>query len=282
MNTYSSDERQRLHAVLYDILAEIQRVCSALDIPFFLIGGSAIGAHYWQGIIPWDDDIDVGMTRAHYERFLREAPAVLSPDFFLQTPETEPQSPFYFAKLRRNQSVFLEHYFRRQHIHHGIYIDIFPFDRVPDSPFLQRLHRGCCNFLNTCFMGKTVWQWRWMQRCDVDVPRRRAFLPTFATWLVCRSCSRRLLSRWLHRVLGAFNGLSSARYYNMVLMPRDHIAADSLAHPQQMAFGPLRVSVPSDLETYLRHHYPQLRKELPEEEQENHRPAQLEFPPDAR
>ena len=63
----------------------------------------------------------------------------------------------------------------------------------------------------------------------------------------------------------------------MVLMPRDHIAVESIEHPDLVPFGPLQVYAPSNLETYLRHHYPRLRRHIPKEEQINHRPEYLEF-----
>ena len=63
---YKAEDLKRLHEELYRILAEIIRVCEVLDIPYFIQGGTAIGALYNQGIVPWDDDIDIGMTRADY------------------------------------------------------------------------------------------------------------------------------------------------------------------------------------------------------------------------
>lgn len=74
---YTSEELKRLHEELYGILAEIIRVCTQLDIPYFIQGGTAIGAFFEQSILPWDDDIDIGMTRENYWRFLSEAPQVL-------------------------------------------------------------------------------------------------------------------------------------------------------------------------------------------------------------
>lgn len=72
---YTPDELRRLHAELYDILGETVRVCRENGIPYFLVGGTAIGALYDNAILPWDDDVDIGMTRDAYERFLRIAPA---------------------------------------------------------------------------------------------------------------------------------------------------------------------------------------------------------------
>ena len=69
-NKYKNDELAMLHKTLHEILAEVIRICNKHDIPYFMIGGSAIGAFFYNDIIPFDDDIDIGMTRENYERFL--------------------------------------------------------------------------------------------------------------------------------------------------------------------------------------------------------------------
>ncbi len=274
---YKEGELEQLHSVLYELLAEIIRVCDALKIPYFIQGGTAIGAFFEQSILPWDDDIDIGLTRENYNRFLREAPALLQPQYFLQSPDTEPNTPFYFAKLRKRGTLFVEGYFRQQKMHHGIYIDIFPFDRVPDNERLQKIHRSYCNAINAAFMGKSVWQWKWIRRPTVPNPRPRAFLPCLITWIVDVIFPKSWIYRHLAWAQGLFNGCKSTTYYNMVLMPRDHISVASIENSQQVPFGPLTVTAPSDLETYLRHHYRNLRRHIPKEEQINHRPSFLEF-----
>ena len=275
---YTDDELHRLHETLYEILAEIIRVCDVLRIPYFIQGGTAIGAFFEQAILPWDDDIDIGMTRANYERFLREAPAVMDRErYFLQWLGTDPHTPFYFAKMRRNGTVFLEHNYRHLPIHQGIYIDIFPFDKVPDSPRLQKAQRTLANFFNCCFMGKEVWPWKHCGRCETDHPTDRGFWPCLVQRLVQTPLSKRAVYRLLRWSQSMFNGLKHATFYNMVLMPKDHIAVAAIEHPERRPFGPLTVWAPSDLETYLRRHYRNLRRVIPKEEQQNHRPDQLSF-----
>ncbi len=277
IHSYTESELHRLHDELYDILAEIVRVCQELDIPYFIQGGTAIGAYFDEAILPWDDDIDVGMTREHYERFLREAPALLRPDYFLQWPGSEPETPFYFSKVRKNGTRFVESHFRRMNMHHGIFVDVFPFDRVPDTPWKQRLHRAYCNFVNGCFIGKSVWQWKWIRRCQIDEPRPRSFVACLATWIVDCLVPKRLIYSHLAWAQGLFNNRRDVTFYNMVLMPRDHISVESIEHSQQVKLGPLTVTAPSDLLTYLKHHYPNLRRNIPKEEQINHRPSELGF-----
>src|SRR5574344_472221 len=104
---YTHEDLDRLHKTLFEILGEIIRVCDALNIEYFVQGGSAMGIYFENDIMAWDDDIDIGMTRSNYNRFLREAPALLAPEYFLAWFGSDPHSPFYFAKLRKNCTLFL-------------------------------------------------------------------------------------------------------------------------------------------------------------------------------
>ena len=273
---YKPEELARLHAELLDILAEIVRVCTLCDIPYFIQGGSAIGALYNRGIVPWDDDIDIGMTRQNYERFLREAPEHLRPQYFLEWFGTEPNTPFYFAKVKRNGTLFVEQMFRYMDIHHGIFVDIFPYDRIPDAPVAEWWHRLRSRFWINCFIGKAFWPWRWCGRCEIEKPLPKSFASCLAIRIVCTLMSRERIYDKMCRVLGAYNH-SDCRRVNIVRMPKDQIPRADVENTVPMPFGGLTVAAPRNIEAYLRHHYPNLRQVLPEEEQINHAPYKLSF-----
>ena len=148
---YTPEEIKKLHEYLYAILEEIVRVCEQLEIPYFIIGGSGIGALFEKAILPWDDDVDMGMTRENYNRFLREAPSVLKKGFFLQWTGTEPLYPFYFAKVRMDGTAFVEEYYREVDMHHGIYVDIFPLDKVPDCKPIQICQQKLASMLEETY-----------------------------------------------------------------------------------------------------------------------------------
>ena len=145
---YTAEELDLLHAELYDILGETLRVCQKHDIPYFVIGGTAIGALYDQGILPWDDDIDIGMTRENYNKFLKVAPGELGPSYFLSWIETDPHTPYYYAKVKKNNTLFVEEMFKNIPMHPGIFVDIFPFDRIPDNKLLRQMQSGILGFSN--------------------------------------------------------------------------------------------------------------------------------------
>lgn len=273
---YAKEDLERLHKELYRTLAEIIRVCEVCQIPYFIQGGSAIGALYNKGIVPWDDDIDVGMTRKEYERFLLEAPKHLSSEYFLEWFGSEPNTPFYFAKVKRNNTLFVEEIWRNMKIHHGIFVDIFPYDRIPDNPWLERAHRFAAKFWINCFMGKEIWLWRHCGECEIDKPLPKSWIGCAAIRIVVSLMSRKAIYRKMNKVLGLFNGWDTERV-NIVRMPKDQIARADIENAVEMEFGGMMVKAPRNIETYLRHHYPNLRPVLPEEEQINHAPYRLSF-----
>lgn len=127
------EQLKALHSALLDIMREIDRVCRENNIDYFLDSGSTLGAIRHKGFIPWDDDIDVGMTRDNYDRFLSIAPQKLGNDFFLQTIDTDPHYNKLHAKVRKNNTVFMENGNENKNMHQGVFIDVFPFDRIPVS-----------------------------------------------------------------------------------------------------------------------------------------------------
>ena len=276
--SYQPAELKQLYGVLYEILVEIDRVCRLLDTPFFMIGGSAIGVHFWGEIVPFDDDIDIGMKRDDYERFIKEAPKLLNSSYFLQCFATEPHTPYYFAKVRKNNTLYVEETVKNIPMHQGIFIDVIPFDHIPDSPKAERRQRKLANLIDVCFQAKEVWLWRYFGHCEIEHPLRQTFLNCLVTRLVATFIPKRLIYALLHKILTYYNK-KHVTYYNNVMISADHIPVVDLENLVKRPFGPLQVNVPSNLESYLKYHYPTLKKYMTEEEiaRYSHAPQVLKF-----
>ena len=140
-------ELQALHRVQLEMLLEFDRICRLLTLRYQLAAGTLLGAVRHGGFIPWDDDVDVAMPRRDFQRFLREAPGVLGSAYFLQHRRSDAGFTALYAKLRRNGSAFREVLRADDACHHGIYIDIFPFDAVAPLRWWGRLHLLCLSAL---------------------------------------------------------------------------------------------------------------------------------------
>jgi len=125
------DRMHRLHLVLAD---EVKRICEKHNIKYFMIAGTLLGAVRHKGFIPWDDDMDFGMLRNDYEKFISVCFFEIDKKkFFLQTDENDKFYTFNFAKLRLCGTKVIESFSAGVNTNQGIYIDIFPIDNVPDG-----------------------------------------------------------------------------------------------------------------------------------------------------
>lgn len=274
---YKEEELGRLQEALYATLSEVDRICRKHGIRYFVTGGTAVGAYFWQKILPWDDDVDVGMMRPDYERFAQIAQEEMGDKFFLQTPETEPHTPFYFMKVRMNGSRFSEATFKHIKMHQGIYVDIFPFDKVPKQKWLERLQNKIVFFFNGLFIATEIWQWKHCGKCDIPEPRKRGWLPCFFTRLLITLLSKRLIYKIMYRVQTMFNGKNLPLCKN-IITKSERVPIKDIKQSQIVTLGPLQVSAPRDLLLYLNNHYGSVRKDIPDEMKVSHRPEELVFP----
>jgi lipopolysaccharide cholinephosphotransferase len=129
---------KQLKIVELEIFKSFIAVSEKLNLKYYLMDGTLLGAVRHQGFIPWDDDIDVGMMRSDYEIFIANAQDYLPSYYFLQTFQTDPGVLNNFAKIRDSRTTFIETSQKNQKINHGIYIDIFPLDYFPDSEEARR------------------------------------------------------------------------------------------------------------------------------------------------
>ena len=274
---YTQEELERLQEALYETLSEVDRICRKHGIRYFVTGGTAIGAYFWGKILPWDDDVDVGMMRPDYERFAAIAQEEMGDRFFLQTPDTEPHTPFYFMKVRMNGSRFSEATFKHIKMHQGIYVDIFPFDKIPRQAWLERLQHSVLFFFNGLFIATEIWQWKHCGKCDIPEPRKRGWLPCLFTRLLISVLSKRTIYNIMYKVQTAFNKQSLSEVKN-IITKSEHLPIADIKQAQNVTLGPLQVCAPRDLLLYLNNHYGSVRKDIPDEMKISHRPEELVFP----
>lgn len=112
---------------LLDILKWFHSFCVKNKLRYYALGGTMLGAARHQGFIPWDDDIDVGMPRDDYNRFLLLCKDKKFGNLIVESIDTPEKDYLYgYSKIYDTGTTLIEK--NRVNIKRGIYIDLFPLD----------------------------------------------------------------------------------------------------------------------------------------------------------
>lgn len=117
---------------MLEMLNVIDAICQKHSIPYWLSGGSMLGAVRHQGFIPWDDDLDIEMLYPDFIKLMKILPDELPDNLALQWHTTDENYFFQFAKVRdKNSELFERNGYDKVWKEHGIFIDIFPLESTP-------------------------------------------------------------------------------------------------------------------------------------------------------
>ncbi len=173
-----------------EILKHIDAACERLNIKYFIFYGTLLGAVRHGGFIPWDDDMDICMLRDDYEKFLREGAKYLPENLFIQHYTTEPETNNLFIKVRDKNTLFLEKASAELDICHGIFVDVFPIDKISADGGIRRRE-----FEKRQSFGKLICLYSLGEISDIKNPRRRIAC-RLAHYTVCRLIPKyRLMER---------------------------------------------------------------------------------------
>lgn len=132
-----------LQLVLLEMLKDIDALCRKNDIPFWLNGGSALGAVRHKGFIPWDDDADIAMMREDYERFIKVMQEQCPDQYVFQCFDTDDRYNVLIPgmKIRRKGTyiqevnTLLDNRCKGYEGCDGVFIDVFVYDYVTPNKF---------------------------------------------------------------------------------------------------------------------------------------------------
>ncbi|AMO78185.1 LicD family protein [Pseudomonas citronellolis] len=133
----SATTQKEIQAKILEILKAVHALCEKHELKYFMLGGTLIGAVRHQGFIPWDDDIDIGIPRIDYEKFIKVSCELPKP-FILSHPDNDPEYVYPYAKCYDSSTTVTEDFalpFTR-----GVWIDIFPIDNTFKNSLLQNIH----------------------------------------------------------------------------------------------------------------------------------------------
>ena len=245
----------------FEILKHTIQICEMLNLTYFLVCGSALGAAKYQGFIPWDDDVDIALPRKDYEVFCEKSQQLFPDYLFLQSYRTDKRFPAIYSKVRDSRTTYIEKSSAALPIHHGVYIDVFPLDGYPNNPHIQwkiEMEKKRYSYLTMCcYEGKCSWKAR--------------ILVAIERLLGIHKHPERYAAR-LEKVISAYGTEMSQVWCNhgnwqgkLEYAPAWHYGVGKWA-----SFEGLRVRIPENYDAYLTQKYGSWRDDLPPEQQVGH------------
>lgn len=140
----SREDLAKLQRHLFNMYRDIEAVCVRHGLGISLAYGNVIGAMRHNGWIPWDDDLDVHMSRRDYDLFLSKYAKELPSQYRVSSYLTEGGSGARFAKIIDTSTVHIP---LGSDKNSGVFIDIFPIDNVPTGKFMNKLRRAWSFFM---------------------------------------------------------------------------------------------------------------------------------------
>lgn len=232
---------KELQNCILGIAQYIDNFCLENDIDYCLMGGSALGAVRHDGFIPWDDDLDVFMTPDNYEKFRFIFNQKGDKENYYIQELGAADGKVITAKVRLNNSAYIEDIVKDWDIHHGVYVDIFILHTCPENKL------------------KRYWQYFWAKYLIVkglankEYHRRGGAINTVIKMMKILP-KRFLLKYGLKQVYRYRNEKSAYKcnYLGKALMKNGTYRAADFAGTKRHRFETIELNVALHVEDFLR------------------------------
>ena len=239
-----------------DMVRAFDAFCRENGITYYLSGGTMLGAIRHKGFIPWDDDVDIMMPRADYER-------LLSLDFkhehfcfrsLKHTPDyTRPWARLIDTRTQQMSQL----YFKGDNC--AVFIDVMPIDGLPESAFATKLHYMRMRFLDALNKGA--------KRNYIEENERWAFLKRMTQKLIGAKGARKIAIK-IDKIAAkrpyegsAYRGVSVVSHYGV----KEKLKAEDFKENIDVEFEGMQLMLFSGYESYLKNIYGDYMQLPPEE-----------------
>ena len=251
------NEEQKLAV---EALIELKRICDKHNLKLFLIAGTCLGAVRHKGMIPWDDDIDVGLLYDDWHKLRKILPKELNGRFEYVDDEIENTWPRFFGKILYNRKSC---------------VDIFLIAKWTDDPVSARIHWSISKIARDLyyksinyhipFVIRPEWSTlRRIRRCITPAIKKILyFIPHF--FFNRNDCIR--LARWNDSFFEGKEANCYINIYSVYSMNKETLKSEWIENVSQVEFEGESYNTVGDTDAYLTHLYGDYMTPPPAEKQ---------------
>ena len=274
LNNSVDNTAQKLHSCQLLLAGELKRICDKNNIKYYMIAGTLLGAVRHKGFIPWDDDMDFAIMRSEYGRFLEACKTDLQDQFLLQEMFIDDNYALPMAKLLLKGTKLVERTTASNKALKGIYIDIFPYDSIPDDEALRKNHNRNTYFLKRFFLAKQGYKIAEKgQTLKTIVYTFLKFISLFVSKKYIRNRSDKELRRFENDNTKKVAAIGGAYQYN-----KESVERKWFDETVELPFEGITLAAPKDYIEYLTYFYGDYMTPPPEDKRYNrHSVVELDF-----
>lgn len=272
------EESVKLKNVLLDIYKDIKRVCDKHGINVMLSGGSCLGAVRHKGYIPWDDDLDLMMSRVDYDKLKDIFDDELSDKYSISVPRKSKESIALSMRIMKKGTLNPGVNDFNPDAENGISIDVFPIEKLPDNKFLRNLKCWYLDILRICVISSSIYLTKNQLMKESLANNKLYYYIRCVIGFFFSLFGRKRLYDYFDRVASSSKGTKYSTITTGRGMSRKEcVPTDVFFPPRKTVFEGFEVSIPNDADKYLSNLYGDYMKIPPVEKRERHFYIKLDF-----
>ena len=239
---------------ILEIALYLDEFCKTHNIVYYLMSGSALGAMRHKGFIPWDDDLDVFMDYKNYQKFISCAEKYLDTNKYYFQKEDTQELPYFFSKLRMNNTTCIEYVNANRKMHQGIFVDIMCLNNAAPKGIRRIIQYYSAALLKASAVAKTAY------KTDNKLKKIQLFISK----IIVRGFVKKILLKSVRR----YNNIPSkegAHVFGRAKFKNSFYPTDCFGQQRYVNFEKVKLPVPDKAEEYLTIRFGKNYMQMPDE-----------------
>lgn len=276
---YDDFTLKRIQEVELEILKDFMDICDRHGLDYFGIAGTGIGALRHHGFIPWDDDIDVAMPRDDFEKLLPLVEKEMGDKYLIMNAERYPNYPLMTTRMTMRETKFKEEALKNIDAPLGIFLDLYPLDKVSDNPKEARRQARDAWFWSKILILRSIpfpmlgfsgWKAKIIHAICGLAHLVLSILHVPKTWIYKKAYEAETRSNHYTKTKNLDFFCDTTPYMNLY-------AVKDIYPLRKLPFEDVELNFPHNLHNNLTGMYGDYMQLPPEEKRKNHYPYELEF-----